>query len=570
MARGRGRPPQNSKKTCSKEVKKDSVPSPSRSKPGPLSKKPGRQLRSGKVYSIAAKKPPTSKAKPTTSSSEKDNVDRTKNSVKPTFTKNKAPKATAVPVPPKQAKPTSSSKKDNVYRIYRTKNSVKPTLTNNKVLKATAKAPPKKAKPTSSSKTDFLDTSVSDNNSEVETSIEKTTTNEVKDQKIAKKVTKKPTLTNNKVPKATAKAPPKKEKPTSSSKKDFLDTSVSDNNSEVKTSIEKTTTNEVKGDHEDEVDGIDCFINDYDDFSEDEDEEDILKNNNQLKKNVSKPKSSDSTPSSSVQTKNLTEKDFNASIDDNDNFNNLGTPKFASTPTRCITDQDEELQSSPKIIRPPVHDFSKLDLTKNTRNFKIIDSELPKVLTKTPPGPAWKLSEKTSEKMTLQLYAILGKTPPKTQKELNGTPRVPKTPGLYIDWEDKVDEIVHFGRRKLNETKFSEANTSFNSTTNKTFNSTNASDFTDSDEENENLDSCFSFEKYMIKPKPLDDILPDPIMVDNMIEKSRQIEDDDEEPMDCSELNKEIATELQQNRTKVNQKTKFLAWRGIQLNSYTE
>ena len=354
------------------------------------------------------------------------------------------------------------------------------------------------------------------------------------------------------------------------SRRDFLNDSVSDD-SEVETSIEKNTSNEVKDQKiikkviddatDDDEDGIDLFKKDYDDFSEDEDEEEILKNNNQLKKNVSKPKSSgpDSSPSASIQKKILKEKDFNASIDDD--VNTLGTPKFASTPTRCITESP-----TPKICRSPVHDYSKLDLTKNTRDFTIIDSEIPDVLTKTPEGPAWILSKETSEKMTQQIYAFLGKTPPKkTLQDLNNTPCVPKTPGIYIDWEDKVDEIVHFGRRNLNETKFSEANTTFHS--NNTFNSTNASDFTDSDEE-ENLDSCFSIEKYMIKPKPLDDILPDPSMVDNMIKNSRQIEDD--EPMDCSELNPEIATELKENRFKVNQKKQFLAWRGIQLNSYTE
>ena len=490
MARGRGRPPTNSKKNGSEDVKKDSVPSP-KSKPCPLSKKPGRELRSGKIY---------------------------------------------LPTPTPKANPPSSSKKDN--NVDRTKSSVKPTLTNSEVPKAITVRKSAAARLRAAS--------------EFETSIEKTTAD-----KIAKK----------------AKV-----------------TFVSDKNSEVEIIIEKntTTTNKVKDElknstktfaADDTIDGIDIFLNDYDDFSEDEEE--IIKHNNQLKKNVLKPKSSGCNPSlaspktkdpssssSSAQIKNLTEKEFNASIDDNDNFKHLGTPKFASTPARCII-EGEESQFTAKVYRPPAHDFSMLDLTKNTRDFEIYDSELPQVLTKTPPGPAWKLSSETSEKMTLQFYAILGKTPPKKQKDLNQTPRVPKTPGLYIDWEDKVDDIVHFGRRPLNETKFSEANTSFNST-NKTFNSTNASDFTDSDDEDqENLDSCFSIEKYMnIKPKPLDDILPDPSMVDNMIKNSRQIED--EEPMDCSELNPEIATQLKENRFKVNQKKQFSAWRGIQLNSYTE
>ena len=524
MARGRGRPPTKSKKNGSEDVKKDSVPSP-KSKPWPLSKKPGRELRSGKIYLPT----PTPKTNPP-SRSKKDNVDRTKNSVKPTLTNSEVPKAI-------------TWRKSTAARLREA--------------------------------------------SEFETSIEKTTADKIKYPKNAKKVAKpttttrgtkdnvdhtknsvKPNLTNKKVPKMIF---------------------VSDTSSEVEIIIEKnTTTNKVKDEQkiaskkvvaDDAIDGIDIFLNDYDDFSEDEEE--ILKYNNQLKKNVLKPKSSGCNPSlaspktkdpgsssSSAQIKNLTEKEFNASIDDNDNFKDLGTPKFASTPARCII-EGEESQFTAKVYRPPAHDFSMLDLTKNTRDFEIYDSELPQVLTKTPPGPAWKLSSETSEKMTLQFYAILGKTPPKKQKDLNQTPRVPKTPGLYIDWEDKVDDIIHFQRRPLNETKFSEANTSFNST-NKTFNSTNASDFTDSDDEDqENLDSCFSIEKYMnIKPKPLDDILPDPSMVDNMIKNSRQIED--EEPMDCSELNPEIATQLKENRFKVNQKKQFSAWRGIQLNSYTE
>ena len=558
MARGRGRPPTKSKKNGSEDVKKDSVPSP-KSKPWTLSKKPGRELRSGKIYLPT----PTPKTNPP-SRSKKDNVDRTKNSVKPTLTNSEVPKAI-------------TWRKSTAARLREA--------------------------------------------SEFERSIEKTTADKIKYPKNAKKVSKpttrgtkdnvdltnnsvKPTLTNKKVPRASrAVLAPKKQlaaitgrysepriakkaKATLSSKNDFLDTSVSDKNSEVEIIIEKnTTTNKVKDEQkiaskkvvaDDAIDGIDIFLNDYDDFSEDEEE--ILKYNNQLKKNVLKPKSSGCNPSlaspktkdpgSSSSSANLTEKEFNASIDDNDNFKHLGTPRFASTPARCII-EGEESQFTAKVYRPPAHDFSMLDLTKNTRDFEIYDSELPQVLTKTPPGPAWKLSSETSEKMTLQFYAILGKTPPKKQKDLNQTPRVPKTPGLYIDWEDKVDDIIHFQRRPLNETKFSEANTSFNST-NKTFNSTNASDFTDSDDEDqENLDSCFSIEKYMnIKPKPLDDILPDPSMVDNMIKNSRQIED--EEPMDCSELNPEIATQLKENRFKVNQKKQFSAWRGIQLNSYTE
>ena len=91
MARGRGRPPTNSKKNGSEDVKKDSVPSP-KSKPCPLSKKPGRELRSGKIYLPT----PTPKANPPSSSKKDNNLDRTKSSVKPTLTNSEVPKAITV------------------------------------------------------------------------------------------------------------------------------------------------------------------------------------------------------------------------------------------------------------------------------------------------------------------------------------------------------------------------------------------------------------------------------------------------------------------------------------------
>ena len=316
-----------------------------------------------------------------------------------------------------------------------------------------------------------------------------------------------------------------------------------DINSEASDSSSNSKDNSVKPllkQTEDSDDSEDSFLQinaDEDNFSS-EDEEEILKK-------------FEAPTRAQLISKNSNEID-------QDDFS-PGTPKFASTPARI---------RSPRLRYKVRDNFNGLNLSitsigipfENASNSPGPEKSFKKRYS-TPPRPAWCYSEKSLNEIIKKLYQYFGQKPPSPKDyDPTATPKIPKTPNFEILGNESY---MPWNRSNLlNETKFSEANTTFGNSS--FYASDNDNNFTDSDDET----GDFGFENLGIEPLNTEDeevSTPNPILADKLI-NDEIFNAKMEEPMDWAYIDPKIDLELKENRNKLNRIPQELhVWDGVTL-----